>query len=64
MNWGEKSRILLLTHIGKEVFPTFTFLLSREVRCVIHTPINESSIPFLREAVCVRMSSYSTIASG
>ena len=37
---------------------------SREVRCVVHTPMIESSIPCLREAVCVRMSSYLTIASG
>ena len=37
---------------------------SREVRCVVHTPMIESSIPCLREAFCVRMSSYLTIASG
>ena len=30
---------------------------SREVRCVFHTRMVESSIPWLREAVCVRMSS-------
>ena len=37
---------------------------SREVRCVIHTTMIESSITCLREAVCVRMNSYFTIASG
>ena len=37
---------------------------SRAVRCVVDTPIIESSIPCLREAVYVRMSSYLTIASG
>ena len=37
-------------------------LQSREVKCVIHTPMIESSIPCLREAVCVRMGSYLTIA--
>ena len=31
---------------------------SREVRCVVHTPMIESSIPCLREAVCVKISSY------
>ena len=37
---------------------------SREVRCVVNAPMIESSIPCLREAACVRMSSYITIASG
>ena len=37
---------------------------NREVRYVVHTAMIERSIPCLREAVCVRMSSYLTIASG
>ena len=39
---------------------------SREVRCVVHTPMIESSIPMLpfREAVSVRMVPYLTKASG
>ena len=70
--WTELSQDDILPHdVSCEAHsPDYCILLfaiwrdSREVKCVVHTPMIESSIPCLRKAVCVRMSSYLTIAPG